>query len=197
MNTTTVAEYLREWLEIIGSSKEGMKHSDMLKQFYANHPEIADKDKETVRVSVGHNRTNCSRAGWVHFLEQGSWNTGLWYLTEEGRKALEKYPDPLAFMKAAASQRKLIESNQEQMSRSQKKLTEQFTNNLGKQPYRAWDEIQKSVDGKTSDQSKGFDVIGVNWKNDLPDNLKSVAINVLPNKGSPAVAVTIEYKNSD
>ena len=114
MNNTTIAEYLREWIAIIGAAKDGIKHSDMLQQFYSNHPEISDKDKENIRVAVGHNRTNCSRAGWVHFQEQGSWNTGLWYLTEDGRKALETYHDPLDFMKAASRQRELVENSQEQ-----------------------------------------------------------------------------------
>lgn len=103
MTFQQTAEYLIEFIKIIKASPEGITGGDILATFFQAHPEIPEKDKPNIKLAVGYERSNCRVVGWLHLDDNRSWR---WFLTERGEKALEKYPDPADFCRAAKHLRK-------------------------------------------------------------------------------------------
>ena len=98
-----IASYLMEWIAAIRDAPNGISGSDIKADFLARHPEIDGDAKKKLLPAVSFERTNCRAAGWLYY-DETRW---LWFLTEQGRKALEKYTDPVDLCHAAKKLYKL------------------------------------------------------------------------------------------
>lgn len=104
-----VANYLIEYFKFMQANPEGINGSDLKRLFREGHPEIDSESFKNIFIAVSHERSHCRHVGWVHLDEEHGWR---WFVTEEGEKAMQQYPNPADFCRAARRLRKLSERQQ-------------------------------------------------------------------------------------
>lgn len=137
-------EFLRTLFEILNKNPEGLQARDAMSQLekrvILSEYEAGDYESGGRRFEkiVRFATVDCVKAGWL--LKQ----KGRWSLTEDGRAALAKYPDPEAFYKEAVRLYQIWARNKPEdpedspASETEKEVSITFE----KAEEQAWSEIQ-------------------------------------------------------